>query len=272
MLRVWNGNSKTRFQRKRHELSCVSYRRREGTWIYSSSVSLNCKYLHASNLKSCSFKTFFQHFKSIFNVQLPQMPSKYDLQLGELIKRMLCKKPEDRPDVKHILRQPYIKQQISKFLEATKEYVHSFLSLKLKSNIEVVYNHLSCYWSNRKTAKSRKNAANSKPYGAGSDASAKSNHDVQQQCLNSESKSRGRKVWWNGNPRSLLFFCVRHGYDLSTSVLFSTFHRLKKTTWIDKNPVMVQWKKCFLTHTCPLNLQVGTFSTQQVHLQLPLAI
>lgn len=55
------------------------------------------------------------------------MPSKYDPQLGELIKRMLCKKPEDRPDVKHILRQPYIKHQISMFLEATKEYVHSFL-------------------------------------------------------------------------------------------------------------------------------------------------
>lgn len=53
--------------------------------------------------------------------QLPQMPSKYDPQLGELIKRMLCKRPEDRPDVKHILRQPYIKQQIAVFLEATKE-------------------------------------------------------------------------------------------------------------------------------------------------------
>lgn len=53
--------------------------------------------------------------------QLPQMPGKYDPQLGELIKRMLCKRPDDRPDVKHILRQPYIKQQIAVFLEATKE-------------------------------------------------------------------------------------------------------------------------------------------------------
>lgn len=49
------------------------------------------------------------------------MPSKYDPQLGELIKRMLCKRPDDRPDVKHILRQPYIKLQIAVFLEATKE-------------------------------------------------------------------------------------------------------------------------------------------------------
>lgn len=53
--------------------------------------------------------------------QLPQMPSKYDAQLGELIKSMLCKRPEDRPDVKFILRQPYIKRQIAMFLEATKE-------------------------------------------------------------------------------------------------------------------------------------------------------
>lgn len=53
--------------------------------------------------------------------QLPQMPSRYDPQLGELIKSMLCKRPEDRPDVKVILRQPYIKRQIAMFLEATKE-------------------------------------------------------------------------------------------------------------------------------------------------------
>ena len=53
--------------------------------------------------------------------QLPQMPSRYDPQLGDLIKSMLCKRPEDRPDVKLILRQPYIKRQIAMFLEATKE-------------------------------------------------------------------------------------------------------------------------------------------------------
>lgn len=57
--------------------------------------------------------------------QLPQMPSKYEPQLGDLIKSMLSKRPEDRPDVKLILRQPYIKRQIAMFLEATKEYVPS---------------------------------------------------------------------------------------------------------------------------------------------------
>lgn len=49
------------------------------------------------------------------------MPSRYDTQLGELIKSMLSKRPEDRPDVKLILRQPYIKRQIAMFLDATKE-------------------------------------------------------------------------------------------------------------------------------------------------------
>ena len=58
---------------------------------------------------------------SVFSPQLPQMPSKYDPQLGELIRSMLCKRPEERPDVKLILRQPYIKRQIAMFLEATKE-------------------------------------------------------------------------------------------------------------------------------------------------------
>lgn len=53
------------------------------------------------------------------------MPSKYEPQLGDLIKSMLSKRPEDRPDVKLILRQPYIKRQIAMFLEATKEYVPS---------------------------------------------------------------------------------------------------------------------------------------------------
>lgn len=57
------------------------------------------------------------------------MPSRYDTQLGELIKSMLSKRPEDRPDVKLILRQPYIKRQIAMFLDATKEWVTQTLDL-----------------------------------------------------------------------------------------------------------------------------------------------
>lgn len=48
------------------------------------------------------------------------MPKDYSTQLKELITTMLSKKPEDRPSVRSILRQPYIKHQIALFLEATK--------------------------------------------------------------------------------------------------------------------------------------------------------
>ncbi|KAM6345119.1 serine/threonine-protein kinase Nek4 isoform 5-T5 [Alca torda] len=53
-------------------------------------------------------------------LQLPPMPKDYSPQLVEIIRTMLSKKPEERPSVKSILRQPYIKHQISVFLEATK--------------------------------------------------------------------------------------------------------------------------------------------------------
>uniref|UniRef100_A0A8C9FMB0 non-specific serine/threonine protein kinase n=1 Tax=Pavo cristatus TaxID=9049 RepID=A0A8C9FMB0_PAVCR len=55
-----------------------------------------------------------------FLLQLPPMPKDYSPQLVQIIQTMLSKKPEQRPSVKSILRQPYIKHQISLFLEATK--------------------------------------------------------------------------------------------------------------------------------------------------------
>ncbi|XP_074909376.1 serine/threonine-protein kinase Nek4 isoform X3 [Buteo buteo] len=55
-----------------------------------------------------------------YNYKLPPMPKDYSPQLVEIIRTMLSKKPEERPSVKSILRQPYIKHQISLFLEATK--------------------------------------------------------------------------------------------------------------------------------------------------------
>ncbi|XP_053508511.1 serine/threonine-protein kinase Nek4 isoform X3 [Ictalurus furcatus] len=98
-----------------------------------------------------------------YNYKLPQMPSKYDPLLGELIKRMLCKRPDDRPDVKHILRQPYIKQQIAAFLEATKE----------------------------KTARSRKRV-NSRP-NRDTPREVPVLQNQEPHCVNSEQKSRGKR-------------------------------------------------------------------------------
>ncbi|XP_039512331.1 serine/threonine-protein kinase Nek4 isoform X2 [Pimephales promelas] len=146
------------------------YNYKSDIWALGCCVYEMATLKHAFNAKDMNSLVY-----RIVEGKLPQMPSKYDPQLGDLIKRMLCKRPEDRPDVKHILRQPYIKHQISMFLEATKE----------------------------KTAKSRKNATNSKP-SAGSDGSTKPNHEVQPQCLNSESKTRRRKVEENNLNRQQL--------------------------------------------------------------------
>ncbi|XP_011914853.1 PREDICTED: serine/threonine-protein kinase Nek4 isoform X4 [Cercocebus atys] len=55
-----------------------------------------------------------------YNYKLPPMPRDYSPELAELIRTMLSKRPEERPSVRSILRQPYIKRQISFFLEATK--------------------------------------------------------------------------------------------------------------------------------------------------------
>uniref|UniRef100_A0A8B9GW46 Serine/threonine-protein kinase Nek4 n=1 Tax=Astyanax mexicanus TaxID=7994 RepID=A0A8B9GW46_ASTMX len=93
------------------------YNYKSDVWALGCCVYEMSTLKHAFNAKDMNSLAF-----RIIEGKLPQMPSKYDPQLGELIKRMLCKKPEDRPDVKHILRQPFIKQQIAIFLEATKEY------------------------------------------------------------------------------------------------------------------------------------------------------
>ncbi|XP_051767713.1 serine/threonine-protein kinase Nek4 isoform X2 [Ctenopharyngodon idella] len=146
------------------------YNYKSDIWALGCCVYEMATLKHAFNAKDMNSLVY-----RIVEGKLPQMPSRYDPQLGELIKRMLCKKPEDRPDVKHILRQPYIKHQISMFLEATKE----------------------------KTAKSRKNAVNSKP-SAGSDGSTKPNHEVQPQYFHSESKTRRKKVEENHLNRQKL--------------------------------------------------------------------
>ncbi|XP_072521951.1 serine/threonine-protein kinase Nek4 [Salminus brasiliensis] len=139
------------------------YNYKSDVWALGCCVYEMATLKHAFNAKDMNSLAF-----RIIEGKLPQMPSKYDPQLGELIKRMLCKRPEDRPDVKHILRQPYIKQQIAIFLEATKE----------------------------KTAKSRKKAMNSKVNNATNSSPHTAVHhklENSPQCLNSEPKSRGKK-------------------------------------------------------------------------------
>ncbi|XP_023661235.1 serine/threonine-protein kinase Nek4 isoform X2 [Paramormyrops kingsleyae] len=92
------------------------YNYKSDIWALGCCVYEMATLKHAFNAKDMNSLVY-----RIVEGKLPQMPSKYNPQLGELIRSMLSKKPEERPDVKHILRQPYIKQQISLFLEATKE-------------------------------------------------------------------------------------------------------------------------------------------------------
>ncbi|XP_075952243.1 serine/threonine-protein kinase Nek4 isoform X2 [Anarhichas minor] len=92
------------------------YNHKSDVWALGCCVYEMSTLKHAFNAKDMNSLVY-----RIVQGKLPQMPGRYDLQLGELIKSMLCKRPEDRPDVKLILRQPYIKRQIAMFLEATKE-------------------------------------------------------------------------------------------------------------------------------------------------------
>ncbi|XP_014892223.1 serine/threonine-protein kinase Nek4 isoform X2 [Poecilia latipinna] len=92
------------------------YNHKSDVWALGCCVYEMSTLKHAFNAKDMNSLVY-----RIVEGKLPPMPSQYHPHLGELIKSMLCKKPEDRPDVKHILRQPYIKRQIAMFLEATKE-------------------------------------------------------------------------------------------------------------------------------------------------------
>ncbi|XP_014326212.1 serine/threonine-protein kinase Nek4 isoform X1 [Xiphophorus maculatus] len=150
------------------------YNHKSDVWALGCCVYEMSTLKHAFNAKDMNSLVY-----RIVEGKLPPMPSQYHPHLGELIKIMLCKKPEDRPDVKHILRQPYIKRQIAMFLEATKE----------------------------KTAKSRKKAAagpgDCSPSGGSSGASChpkpqklppSPNADTVAQTKQREDKSREHKI------------------------------------------------------------------------------
>ncbi|XP_066472141.1 serine/threonine-protein kinase Nek4 isoform X2 [Tiliqua scincoides] len=90
---------------------------------------------HAFNAKDMNSLVY-----RIIEGKLPPMPKDYSIQLKELIQTMLSKKPEERPSIRSILRQPYIKHQIALFLEATKAKTsknHKKLSdVKSQSSLE----------------------------------------------------------------------------------------------------------------------------------------
>ncbi|NXJ00919.1 NEK4 kinase, partial [Psophia crepitans] len=91
------------------------YNYKSDIWALGCCVYEMATLKHAFNAKDMNSLVY-----RIIEGKLPPMPEDYSPQLVEIIRTMLSKKPEERPSVKSILRQPYIKHQISLFLEATK--------------------------------------------------------------------------------------------------------------------------------------------------------
>ncbi|XP_068013992.1 serine/threonine-protein kinase Nek4 isoform X2 [Melanerpes formicivorus] len=91
------------------------YNYKSDVWALGCCVYEMATLKHAFNAKDMNSLVY-----RIIEGKLAPMPKDYSPQLVEIIRTMLSKKPEERPSVKSILRQPYIKHQISLFLEATK--------------------------------------------------------------------------------------------------------------------------------------------------------
>ncbi|KAM9182167.1 serine/threonine-protein kinase Nek4 [Mergus octosetaceus] len=91
------------------------YNCKSDVWALGCCVYEMATLKHAFNAKDMNSLAY-----RIVEGKLPPMPKDYSPHLAEIIRTMLNKKPEERPSVKSILRHPYIKQQISLFLEATK--------------------------------------------------------------------------------------------------------------------------------------------------------
>ncbi|XP_037654028.1 serine/threonine-protein kinase Nek4 isoform X4 [Choloepus didactylus] len=124
------------------------YNYKSDVWALGCCVYEMATLKHAFNAKDMNSLVY-----RIIEGKLPPMPKDYSPELVELIRTMLSKRPEERPSVRSILRQPYIKRQISLFLEATKaktsknnvkngdsksKPVATEVSEKAESNIEVI--------------------------------------------------------------------------------------------------------------------------------------
>ncbi|KAK7819769.1 hypothetical protein U0070_012375, partial [Myodes glareolus] len=91
------------------------YNYKSDVWALGCCVYEMATLKHAFNAKDMNSLVY-----RIIEGKLPPMPKVYSSELAELIRTMLSRRPEERPSVRSILRQPYIKHQISLFLEATK--------------------------------------------------------------------------------------------------------------------------------------------------------
>ncbi|NXR76963.1 NEK4 kinase, partial [Pycnonotus jocosus] len=109
------------------------YNYKSDVWALGCCVYEMATLKHAFNAKDMNSLAY-----RIIEGKLPPMPKDYSPQLVEIIQTMLSKKPEQRPSVKSILRQPYIKQQIALFLEATKANHKKTVNSKPKDPCSVI--------------------------------------------------------------------------------------------------------------------------------------
>uniref|UniRef100_A0A2K6ULR6 non-specific serine/threonine protein kinase n=1 Tax=Saimiri boliviensis boliviensis TaxID=39432 RepID=A0A2K6ULR6_SAIBB len=104
------------------------YNYKSDVWALGCCVYEMATLKHAFNAKDMNSLVY-----RIIEGKLPPMPRDYSPELAELIRTMLSKRPEERPSVRSILRQPYIKRQISSFLEATKTTSSTILTRRGES-------------------------------------------------------------------------------------------------------------------------------------------
>ncbi|XP_069793291.1 serine/threonine-protein kinase Nek4 isoform X2 [Narcine bancroftii] len=98
------------------ELFCNKpYNHKSDVWALGCCAFEMATLKHAFNAKDMNSLVF-----KIIEGKLPPIPKEYSQQLGLMISSMLSRRPEERPDVKAILRKQYIKSHIALFLEATK--------------------------------------------------------------------------------------------------------------------------------------------------------
>ncbi|XP_078399469.1 serine/threonine-protein kinase Nek4 isoform X2 [Cetorhinus maximus] len=98
------------------ELFCNKpYNHKSDVWALGCCVFEMATLKHAFNAKDMNSLVF-----KIIEGKLPPIPKEYSEQLGVLIHSMLSRRPEERPDVKAVLRKSYVKSHIALFLEATK--------------------------------------------------------------------------------------------------------------------------------------------------------
>ncbi|XP_060691112.1 serine/threonine-protein kinase Nek4 isoform X1 [Hemiscyllium ocellatum] len=181
------------------ELFCNKpYNHKSDIWALGCCVFEMATLKHAFNAKDMNSLVF-----KIIEGKLPPIPMEYSEQLGVLIHSMLSKKPEERPDVKAVLRKSYIKSHIALFLEATKVRAMktrkktSLESKPINSSTVTLKRNSQCESDvpldmdpTKKYIKEEKTVLKSKPYDKTCDHQEKEKYsDISHQTLNSTANS-----------------------------------------------------------------------------------